>query len=175
MSTPKRARQYRRPATGADRTKNHTGYRVTASWDTHPDRPAIRHTTDKRKARRIADEYADQGAYVVLDEHTGYGAWRTIREYNGPALLAEAAAVDELHHAGYPPTPAAYRPDADDRHRTWLQWMTARAEADRRAQADADTRRRRLAAEATTHARELMQQPPHVRDRAVRHITGGQR
>lgn len=113
------------------------------------------------------------------------GHGRTLREVDGAALVAERAAEQQLAAAGHPPTPTGYRPDAEDRHRTWLAWMDARAEADRaaaeqaaREQAEADARRRRLAAEARHTARTLMQPPaivrPEHRQRA-RHITGAQR
>ncbi|MGD6762070.1 hypothetical protein ACOKM5_24355 [Streptomyces sp. BH097] len=178
-------RAYRRRAVPGDHTPNSRGFRVTASWDKRPDRPAIRTTPDKAKARRIAREYADQGAYVILEEHRGRNEWRTVREYDGPAQLAEQReraledeAEQQLAAAGHPPTPPNYQPGAPDRHRTWAAWMDAKAEADRRARAEAEQRRRRLAAEATAHARELMTPPAIVRPeqrRPARHVTGGQR
>jgi len=182
--TPKTARQYRRKPPTSDRTRNGKLYRVTGSWDARPDRPAVRTTPDRAKARRIADQFAADGAYVIVEQARGF-EWRTLFEIDGPAQAAEHEAMQQLAAAGHPPTPDTYRPDADDRHRTWLAWMDARAEADRRAaeetaraQAEADARRRRLAAEATRTARTLMQPPaivrPEHRQRA-RHITGAQR
>lgn len=148
-------RPYRRRAVPGDHTPNSRGYRVTASWDARPDRPAIRTTPDKAKARRIAREYAEQGAYVILEEHRGRNEWRTVRELDGPAIVAAARAAD-----------AAERRAAD------------RAEAERVEQLLAVRRRRRLAAEAARDARELMTPPaivrPEHRQRA-RHVTGAQR
>ncbi|KUM71537.1 hypothetical protein AB0937_11930 [Streptomyces sp. NPDC047880] len=183
--TPKQARQHRRKAVAGDRTKNVTLWRVEASWDHRPDDPVVIRTPDKKRARRAVDGLARKGAYVIFQEHTGWDTWRTVREVDGAALLAEHDAEQALAAAGHPPTPPAYRPDAEDRHRTWLARMNARAEAGRRAaeqaareQAEADARRRRLAAEARRHARALMSPPaivrPENRQRA-RHITGAQR
>ncbi|MFE9450656.1 hypothetical protein [Streptomyces sp. NPDC006739] len=183
--TPKSARTHRRKAVSGDRTKNVTSWRVEASWDHRPNDPVVIRTSDKKRARRAATELADKGAYVIFQEHEGWDRWRTVREVDGAAQLAERAAEQQLAAAGHPPTPSAYRPDAEDRHRTWLAWMSARAEADRRTaekaardQAETDARRRRLAAEARRHARALMSPPaivrPENRQRA-RHITGAQR
>ncbi|MEU3102954.1 hypothetical protein [Streptomyces griseoflavus] len=148
-------RPYRRRAVPGDHTPNSRGYRVTASWDARPDRPAIRTTPDKAKARRIAREYAEQGAYVILEEHRGRNEWRTVRELDGPAIVAAARAAAEAERRA-----------------------AEQAEAERVEQLLAVRRRRRLAAEATTHARELMSPPaivrPEHRQRA-RHITGAQR
>ncbi|MFD8611048.1 hypothetical protein [Streptomyces sp. NPDC059631] len=160
--TPKSARQFHRKNRGGDQTWNGSQYRITGSWDSRPDRPAVRTTPDKAEARRIANEYATQGAVVVVERARGF-LWRPWYELDGPALLAQQHAEQQLADEGHPATPANYRPDEPDRHRTWLDWMRAEAEADR------------LAAEAATHARELMTQPPHVRERTVRHVTGAQR
>ncbi|WND36949.1 hypothetical protein RI578_22845 [Streptomyces sp. BB1-1-1] len=152
-------RPYRRRAVAGDHTPNSRGYRVTASWDARPDRPAIRTTPDKAKARRMAREYAEQGAYVVLEEHRGRNQWRTVRELDGPAIVAERRAAEQAARAAREAAQAA-------------------ADAARLEQLRADRRRRRLAAEATTHARELMTPPaivrPEHRQRA-RHVTGAQR
>ncbi|MFD7121928.1 hypothetical protein ACFWAA_33545 [Streptomyces sp. NPDC059922] len=183
--TPKQARQHRRKAAPGDHTKNVKSWRIEASWDHRPDAPVIIRTPDGKKARAKVRELADKGAYVIFQEHTGWDTWRTVREVDGAALLAERAAEQALAAAGHQPTPPGYRPDAEDRHRTWLARMDARAEADYRAaeqaardQAEADARRRRLAAEAHRDARALMMPPaivrPENRQRA-RHITGAQR
>lgn len=183
--TPKQARTHRRRAVPTDRTKNVTQWRVEASWDHRPDEPVVIRTPDRKRARRKVTELADKGAYVIFQEHTGWDTWRTLREVDGAALLAERAAEQQLAAAGHPPAPAGYRPGAEDRHRTWLAWMDARAEVDRRAaeqaarvKAEAEARRRRLAAEAARDARALMSPPaivrPENRQRA-RHITGAQR
>ncbi|MEU4986600.1 hypothetical protein [Streptomyces sp. NPDC021969] len=183
--TPKQARTHRRRAVPRDRTKNVTQWRVEASWDHRPNDPVVVRTSDKKRARKAFRELLAKGAYVIFQEHAGWDRWTTVDEQNGADLLAEAAAEQQLAAAGHPPTPPGYEPDADDRHRTWLAWMQARAEADRRAaeqalaaQAKADARRRRLAAEAHRDARALMNPPaivrPENRQRA-RHITGAQR
>lgn len=183
--TPKQARAHRRKAAPVDRTKNVTSWRVEASWNHRPDDPAVIRTSDKKRARKAFRDLVDKGAYVILQEHAGWDRWRTVREVDGAALLADRAAEQQLAAAGHPPTPDYYRPEAEDRHRTWLAWWTARAEAERRAaeqaareQAEADARRRRLAAEAHRDARTLMCAPatvrPETRQRA-RHITGAQR
>ncbi|WP_326797471.1 hypothetical protein OG946_20290 [Streptomyces sp. NBC_01808] len=169
---------YRRKATSGDRTKNTRGYRVTGSWDARPDRPAIKPTQDKKARDRIARQMADQGAYVVVEEHVRYGVWRTVYELDGPALAAERDAEQALAAAGHPPTPPGYRPNESDRHRSWLWLLKVRAEVARRGRAAVEERRRRLAVEAATTARELMTPPaivrPENRQRA-RHVTGAQR
>ncbi|MGW5673961.1 hypothetical protein ACWEV4_02520 [Streptomyces sp. NPDC003860] len=183
--TPKQQRTHRRKPATRDRTKNVTQWRVEASWDHRPDAPVVIRTADRKHARRKVSELADKGAYVIFQEHAGWDRWRTLREVDGAALLAERTAEQQLAAAGHPPTPPGHAPDADDRHRTWLAHMEARAEADRRAaeqadheQAGADARRRRLAADVRQHARALMAPPaivrPEHRQRA-RHITGAQR
>ncbi|GHJ27024.1 hypothetical protein TPA0910_14570 [Streptomyces hygroscopicus subsp. sporocinereus] len=178
--TPKQARTHRRKAVPRDRTKNVTQWRVEASWDHRPDDPVVIRTSDRKRARKAFRDLLGKGAYVIFQEHAGWDRWRTVDEQNGADLLAEREAEQQLAAAGHPPTPDDYQPDAGDRHRSWLAWMDARAEANRRAteQAEADARRRRLAAEATRDARALMCPPaivrPEHRQRA-RHITGAQR
>ncbi|MFF5582696.1 hypothetical protein [Streptomyces hygroscopicus] len=183
--TPKQARTHRRKAVPRDRTKNVTQWRVEASWDHRPDDPVVIRTSDRKRARKAFRDLLGKGAYVIFQEHAGWDRWRTVDEQNGADLLAEREAEQQLAAAGHPPTPDDYQPDAVDRHRSWLAWMDARAEAERRAaeqaereQAEADARRRRLAAEATRDARALMCPPaivrPENRQRA-RHITGAQR
>ncbi|MFI8850776.1 hypothetical protein ACIGW3_11410 [Streptomyces sp. NPDC053499] len=154
---PDKAPHRRKPA-GGDRTRNSKLYRVEASWDTRPNRPAIRTTPDRARARRLADQFAEQGAYVIVQQARGF-EWRTVCEVDGPALLAERQAAEQAA------TEEAER---------------ARQEAEQHAQQAAaeERRRHRLAAEASTHARVLMQPPaivrPENRQRA-RHITGAQR
>ncbi|MGF3196727.1 hypothetical protein [Streptomyces diastaticus] len=183
--TPKNQRTHRRKAHHRDHTTNVDAYRIEASWDHRPDDPVVFRTADHKRARKIVRDLAEKGAFVIFQEHMGWDTWRTLREVDGAALLAEQAAEQQLAAAGHPPTPPGYRPDTDDRHRTWLARAKARAEADQRAaeqaereQAEADTRRRRLAAEAHADARTLMAAPaivrPENRQRA-RHITGAQR
>ncbi|MEI5099023.1 hypothetical protein RB200_10735 [Streptomyces sp. PmtG] len=183
--TPKQARTHRRKAAPVDRTKNVKSWRVEASWDHKPDDPAVIRTSDRKRAQKAFRDLVAKGAYVIFQEHAGWDRWRTLREVDGAALRAERAAEQQLAAAGHPLTPPAYRPDAEDRHRTWLAWMGARAEAERvaaeqaaREQAEADARRRRLAAEARRDARALMSPPADVRPehrQRARHITGAQR
>ncbi|KUF19572.1 hypothetical protein [Streptomyces silvensis] len=183
--TPKQARTHRRKAATSDRTHNVNAYRIEASWDHRPDDTAVIRTSDRKRARKAFRELVDKGAYVIFQEHQGWDRWRTLREADGAALRAERAAGQHLAAAGLPPAPANYRPGADDRNRTWLARMNARAQAERRAaeqaardQAEAEARRRRLAAEACRDARTLMNPPAVVRPenrRRARHITGAQR
>jgi hypothetical protein len=145
---PDRAPHKRRHHT-SDHTQNTTGYRITGSWNKRPDRPAIRSTQDRHQARRIAREMAEQGAYVVVEQHAGYGQWRTLYEVDGPALAA--AVADELR----------------------------RAEAERRAAVEAEQRRQAAAAKTDRDRAalaRLMVQPPVPRDATgrvtVRHTAG---
>ncbi|MFZ3569254.1 hypothetical protein ACNYS0_20090 [Streptomyces sp. BH034] len=151
---------HRRKATGRnDTTKNTRGYRVTGSWNARPDRPAVKGTPDRKAARRIAREMAEQGAYVIVEEHRAHGQWRTLYEVDGPAQQAARAAAEEAER------------ERAARARRHLEEQARTAEAEQR-------RRHRLAAEATVHARQLMTAPaivrPENRQRA-RHITGAQR
>ncbi|MEV6074375.1 hypothetical protein AB0L80_04550 [Streptomyces sp. NPDC052069] len=147
---------HRRRAKATDRTKNTNGFRITGSWDDRPDRPAVKPTSDRKAARRIARDMADQGAYVVVEVHRGYGQWATWFEVNGPARLAGrlAAAAEQR----------------------------ARVEAQRRAAEQADAARRTAAEQSErdldTLAR-MMVRPPVAREqcgrRDARHVTGAQR
>jgi hypothetical protein len=146
---------HRRKAAATDRTHNRNGYRVTASWDARPDRPAIRATPDRKAARRMARQMADDGAYVIVEEHLGHSAYRTLYELDGPALLAERAAAEQA---------AA---EAADRARAFEQDRAAQAEADRLARVRRDR-------DAARYARQLMTAPPNTRtDRRARHTAGG--
>ncbi|MFB7029639.1 MULTISPECIES: hypothetical protein [unclassified Streptomyces] len=185
MRTPKSARNFHRKARHNDRTKNQRSFHITGSWNDTPDNPVFWRTRDPKEAKKVARSLAAKGAYVIAETHEGYGAWSTWFELDGPALVAEAAAAEATLTAGWPPAPTGYRPDADDRCRTWFAEQAA-AEG-RRAQArDAAeqlaavqrARRRRLAAEASRDARRLMTPPTEVRPehrRTARHITGAQR
>ncbi|MFE2043212.1 hypothetical protein ACFXAZ_20245 [Streptomyces sp. NPDC059477] len=152
---PERA-PHRRRASATDRTKNNSGYRITGSWDRHPDRPAIKPTQDRKAARRIARNMAEQGAYVVVEEHNGYGRWSTWFEVDGPALLAERRAVEEEQR----------RRAAEERHRAEQE------EAARIVAAEKSERERASLAR-------LMVRPPVAREqcgrREARHVTGAQR
>ncbi|MFG2650936.1 hypothetical protein [Streptomyces sp. NPDC048436] len=183
--TPKRARTHRRKAATGDRTKNVKAWRIEASWDHRPDAPVIVRTSDRKHAQKAFRGLVDKGAYVIYQEHAGWDRWDTVREVDGAALLAERKAEQQLAAAGHPPTPPYYRPEVDDRHRSWLAWWAAAEQAREQARLDAvcqaaegAARRRRLAAEATRDARALMSAPaivrPENRQRA-RHITGAQR
>ncbi|MET8098799.1 hypothetical protein ABZV29_20285 [Streptomyces sp. NPDC005236] len=152
---PERA-PHRRRASAGDRTKNNSGYRITGSWDQHPDRPAIKPTQDRKAARRIARNMAEQGAYVVVEEHHGYGRWSTWFEVDGPALLAERRVAEEEQR----------RHAVEERHRA------EQGEAARRAAAEESERERAALAR-------LMVRPPVAREqcgrRDARHVTGAQR
>ncbi|MCA1218859.1 hypothetical protein [Streptomyces sp. 8L] len=154
--TPKQARTHRRKANSADHTKNVNSYRVEASWNDRPSRPAVFRSPDRKKARRVARQWADDGAYVIVQEHTGWDTWRTLDEIDGPALLAEARrAAAEARHG------------AEEQQR-------ASAEAARAQVAAAEQSER----DRATLAR-MMVRPPVARDqcgrREARHITGAQR
>jgi hypothetical protein len=148
---PKRADRapHKRRHHSADHTQNTSGYRITGSWNKRPDRPAIRSTQDRHQARRIAREMAQQGAYVVVEQHAGHGQWRTLYEVDGPALAAAVAA--ELRQAE-----AARRAAVEDEQR--------------RQAAAAQTARDRATIER------LMVQPPVPRDATgrvtARHTAG---
>ncbi|MFD5873739.1 hypothetical protein [Streptomyces sp. NPDC060322] len=147
---------HRRRAKATDRTKNTSGFRITGSWDQRPNRPAVKPTQDRKAARRIAREMADQGAYVIVEEHHGYGHWSTWFEVNGPAQQAERRLAEV----------EAQR----------------RAEEQRRA-AEQAAERRRAAAEQSERDLDalarMMVRPPVAREqcgrREARHVTGAQR
>lgn len=137
----------------SDRTKNDNGYRVTGSWNAHPDRPARKSTQDRHQARRVARTMAEQGAYVVVEQHLGHGRWQTLYEVDGPAQLAERRAAEEEQHR--------------------------QAAAERRAAVEAEAARQ-AAAKQTARERaalaRLMTQPPVPRDATgrvtARHTAG---
>ncbi|MEW2232426.1 hypothetical protein AB0886_09790, partial [Streptomyces sp. NPDC024062] len=86
-------RPFRRKPNTGDRTRGASRtWRITASWDARPDRPAIRTTTDRKARDRMAAEFAAQGGYVIVEEARGM-QWRTVREIDGAALVAEADAA----------------------------------------------------------------------------------
>ncbi|MGW8762342.1 hypothetical protein ACWGN5_07565 [Streptomyces sp. NPDC055815] len=176
-------RQRRRRAD--DRTQNRREFLITGSWDNNPDDPTRIPTRDPREARRVARSLASKAAYVIVEEFTARRTWVTAYELDGPALVAEQGAAEAALAAGWPPAPADYRPDADDRHRTWLaeQFVAdnLRVEARTRAEAlaaEQAARRRRIASELARTSRQLMTAPPEARPdyrRAARHMTGAQR
>lgn len=88
-------RSYRRKTSAGDTTKNTKAWRITASWDARPDRPAVKVTSDRKAMRRTVREWSEQGAYVIVEEHAGYGAYRTLYEVDGPALVAERLAAEQ--------------------------------------------------------------------------------
>ncbi|MBK6015597.1 hypothetical protein [Streptomyces sp. MBT53] len=145
---------HRRRASAGDRTKNTKSFRITGSWDQRPDRPWVKATPDRKAVRRIAREMAEQGAYVIVEQHAGYGQWSTWFEVDGPALLA-----------------GRRRADAEQRHRIEEQ-QRATTEATRRAAAEHSERERAGLAR-------LMTRPPVAREqcgrREARHVTGAQR
>ncbi|EFL21874.1 hypothetical protein SSOG_01586 [Streptomyces himastatinicus ATCC 53653] len=152
---PERA-PHRRRASATDRTKNTKSFRVTGSWDKRPDRPAIKVTSNKHARDRAAREMAEQGAYVIVEKHRGYGEWRTLYELDGPALLAERRAAEQEQR----------RRAADERR------AVEQEEAERLAAAEQSARDRDALAR-------LMVRPPVAREqcgrRDARHVTGAQR
>ncbi|WP_329622951.1 hypothetical protein OG357_23080 [Streptomyces sp. NBC_01255] len=177
------ARHRRRNTT--DRTRNIRRFTITGSWDNNPDEPARWITRDPKETKRVARSMAAKGAYVIVEELLPTGAWETWFELDGPAIVAEQNAIEATLAAAWPPAPTGYRPDADDRHRTWLveQGLAEHRRAQARAQAEAlaaeqAARRRRIAAELANTSRQLMSAPPEARPdyrRAARHMTGAQR
>ncbi|WP_430479335.1 hypothetical protein ACQZM9_21895 [Streptomyces sp. P11-1] len=159
MNRMKHGRTHRRKAQGRERTRNATAWRITASWDSRPDRPAVRTTSDRKARDRMVRQFAADGAYVIVEEADGF-QWRAFREVNGAEQLlaneraareqAEAAAREARHRADY------------DR-----QVRVHEAAAADRAAAEHDD----LAA--------LMRRPPIARQAtgqtSARHVTGSQR
>ncbi|MFF7146068.1 hypothetical protein ACFZB5_33545 [Streptomyces nodosus] len=92
--TPKSARQWTRKARSNDRTHNVNGYRVEASWHSRPDLPVVIKTADRKHAYRKARQWAAEGAYVIVQAHQGWDRWRTLDEFDGPALAAELQAAE---------------------------------------------------------------------------------
>lgn len=150
--SPKNIRTFHRKARGGDHTKNVNAYRVEASWNSRPDKPAVFKTPDKRKAYRQAREWATAEAYVIVQQHTGWDTWRTLDEFDGAALAAEQR--------------AAQRSAVEDARR-------AAEDAERRL-ASAEQRDREQAA-----LERLMVRPPVPRDATgrvtARHTAGAQR
>ncbi|MEU0037222.1 hypothetical protein [Streptomyces sp. NPDC006333] len=132
MSTPKRARPaHKRKASNADHTKNVTGYRVEASWDTRPDKPAVFRTPDRKRAYRQAREFADLAAYVIVQEHTGWDTWRTLDEIDGRALAAERrrterAAVEDARRNAQEAEQRLADAEARDREHAALERLMTR-------------------------------------------------
>lgn len=149
--TPKIARQHRRKASTRDHTRNDRAFRVEASWNHSPDRPQFAHTSDKAKVRRIARQWTEQGAYVIVSKRDGY-QWRTVDEYDGPALAAERRTAERT---------------AVEQARLAAQAAEQRLAAAEQAEAEHDALAR------------LMARPPVARDAtgraAARHRTGAQR
>jgi hypothetical protein len=139
--------------------RNHKHWRITATWPDRPDRPAIRTNPDKAATRRIAQQLADSGAYVVVERHLNHSAYAPAWEIDGPAIVAarEAAAKAEADAA-------------------------MRAEIDRAAEARLAAEREEIRRKAVTQARRdrasaaaLMVQPPVPRtpqQRGARHTAG---
>lgn len=134
-------------------TKTTPQYRVTATWPDRTGHPLVYGTKDRARAKSVARGHADTGAHVTIEQHANY-RWRTIAEYDGPAIIAareaERRAAEEA---------AAARAKAE---------LAARAQA-RRAAVQAARDRAQAAA--------LMVQPPVPRSpqqRTARH-TAGQR
>ncbi|NEA19842.1 hypothetical protein [Streptomyces halstedii] len=156
-------RPHRRKATPGDRTRGPSRtWRITASWDTRPDRPAVRTTTDKRARDRMISEFVEQAGYVIVEEARGY-EWRTWREFDGPALVAEAVAEAEAAAAERHRRDQAEAAQRAYRHAADYAKQAARNEY--AAQLDQADARDRLA--------RLMAQPPGTRDQRARHTAGG--
>jgi hypothetical protein len=127
-------------------------YRVTGTWPA-PRRPARYEAADRPAARKIAREWAADGAVAVIEEHVSFGTWRVVAEYDGPALIADRAATARATQAA-----------TDAR---------VRAELTRRAQERQEGMR---AARDRAQAAALMVQPPVPRaasQRTARHTAGG--
>lgn len=151
---------HRRKANSGDRTRGGRTWRITASWDARPDRPATRTTTDRKARDRMAGTFAAQGGYVVIEEARGNG-WRTVREINGAEqLLADdQAAAEEQRQA---------RDRAEAEHREQRHAIDYAAQAARNvlaAHLDDTAARDRLA--------RLMAQPPARLNQQARHTAGG--
>lgn len=169
----------------SDRTRNRRQFVVIGSWNHNPDRPARVPTRDPKEARHVARDMATQGAYVIVEEFTNQHRWETAYEIDGPALIAEQGATEAALASGWPIAPAGYRPDADDRHRTWFaeQLVAENRRAEARARAEAlaaqqAARRKRIATELARTSRQLMTAPPEARPdyrRAARHTAGATR
>jgi hypothetical protein len=151
---------HRRKPSGSNDHRNGNAYRITASWNHRPDRPYVRATPDKKAARRLAREMAEQGAYVIAERHQGSGQWETWFELDGPALAREARRAEQERR----------RVEEEQRRQ---------AEADRRAAVEAkrtaQQAARRQAAERASLER-LMSRPPVMRDSTgrvtARHTAG---
>jgi hypothetical protein len=142
--------QHRRTNRMTDRV-NVGGYRVTATWP-GAGQPEIRSTTERAQVKRWTRELAEAGAHVTVTQHTGHGAWRTLREVDGPALVAERQAAERA------------RQEAE----------AARIAAELRRRAEA-RRAAITAARDRAQAAALMVQPPVPRgpgQRTARHTAG---
>ncbi|GGW68150.1 hypothetical protein [Streptomyces griseoloalbus] len=152
-ATPKSARKpHKRKVRAISSIATPDRYRIAGQWPDRPDRPAATTTSDRKKARALARRWADTGAYVIVQENTGWHVWRTVEEIDGPALLIQRRAAELAV--------------VEDARRAALAAEQRLADAD---QADADR-------EALGR---LMARPPVARDqsgrRDARHITGAQR
>lgn len=78
---------YKRRKTNSDTTRNFRCYRVEAAWLRYPDTPSTVHTQDEAQADRRAEQWADRGAYVIVEWHPGDLRWRTLYELDGPARV----------------------------------------------------------------------------------------
>jgi hypothetical protein len=146
---------HRRKPTNGDTTRNRTAYRIEASWNDQPDRTVVKVTPDKKAARRLAQQRVDQGAYVILQQRDGFH-WRTIAEYNGPALAAERREEAAWHARQAAQERAAARQAAQD--------AEAREKRAQRREAVLD------------HLAHVMATPPTPRDATrARHTAGGPR
>lgn len=152
-------RPHKRKADGREQTRNVNGWRITASWDARPDRPAVRTTSDKAARDRMVRAFAADGAYVIVEAQDGF-AWRTVREINGAEQLL-GGARPERDQVEADAREARHRADYD---RQALQNCAAQA---------------RAAADEHDQVAALMRRPPIARastgQTTARHITGAQR
>jgi hypothetical protein len=150
---------YRRKPSGGDRTRGGRTWRITASWNARPDRPAVRTTSDRKARDRMVAEFVDQGGYVIVEEAKGF-KWRAWREFDGPAELAARADAEHAQQEAM---------QREERHRADYQRQAAQ---NLRAATYA-------AADAFDDMARIMRRPPIARaatgQTTARHITGAQR
>lgn len=77
MNRRKPGRPTHRRENTTDHTTNRNGYRITGRWPAS-NRPAIESTQDRAQAKRHARAMAKAGAHVLVEQHSGHGAWRTL-------------------------------------------------------------------------------------------------
>ncbi|MFI6860159.1 hypothetical protein ACIBKZ_09635 [Streptomyces sp. NPDC050421] len=151
---------HKRKAQTGDRTRGGRTWRITASWDARPDRPAVRTTTDRNARDRFITEFTSAGGYVIVEEAKGF-KWRTWREFDGveQLLTAERAAAEQARTDRL----TAEAEEREQRHTADYAAQAARNVL--AAHLDETAARDRLA--------RLMAQPPARLDQRARHTAGG--